>query len=211
MEGKVRNDGEPDFIPELEVDVTLLIKVDTTEKPVMLKKTLTYVDVPVGDFNVGVFISPSDVSKLTVQKKKQEEGGDGDLSQSLIGFAIEARFAGNVCTKATDRQPLEYVFDNAIKKKLSAKWWLSSLSANGAKLLSIDETPFAPYYYPHFPRTKTLYGGHDSSSASSSSSTFSSSTSTDSDTEISSDDTSAAGTTSSSRTGTTRTSSSSAK
>lgn len=157
VEGKCKGDKEPDFIPELTVDITLLFTVATQDKPVMLKKTITYVDIPVGEFNVGAFISPSDASLLTVAKGKEDEGGDGDLSKSLIGFAIEARFDGNNCLKTTDREPNEYVFAGDIKRKLSAKWWTSSMGSNGAKLLSIDETPFAAYYYPHFPRTKSLF------------------------------------------------------
>lgn len=193
VEGKCKGDGEPDFIPELAVDVTLLFSIATQEKPVMLKKTVTYVDIPVGEFNVGVFLSPADVSLLTVAKTKPDEGGDGDLSKSLIGFAIEARFDGNNCVKSSDKEPNNFVFASDIERKLSPKWWTSNLSANGAKLLSIEETPFAAYYYPHFPQTKNLFastsGSRSASSAVSStpSPSVSTSTSTSSSSSTSSD------------------------
>ncbi len=157
--------SEPDFIPEMTVDVYLLISVRTSERPMLLKKTITYVDIPIfegkGVFNVGAFLKPSDVSKLTVSKGKEDKSGTGDMAHSLAGYAVVARFDGKLCNILDPKEPSDHVFSTEFKSKLTGKWWESSkLSAPaGIKLYAINETPFADFYSPTFPKMKVLRAG----------------------------------------------------
>lgn len=163
VEAETRSGKKPDFIPEMQIDVTVLVSIKTTDKPLMLKKTLHYINIPLsnkgdGYFNAGVLLAPTDVSRLSVQKNKDGEGGNGDLSDSLAGYAVEARFDGALCNVVSDREPSDYIYVSSLKSKMGVKWWTSTrFSSGGIRLYGIDETPFAPFYSPTFPQTKSVY------------------------------------------------------
>ncbi len=227
-EAASRGDRVPDFIPELTVDIFLMFRLDDggsskfspTTSLVLLKKSIDYVNIPIvsekvkgksigkGEFNVGAFISPTDVSKLTVREKKKNEGGDGDLSKSLIGFAVEVRFEGTLCNDV-EESPSDYFFDTFVKDKIQTiwpKWWQTSKigDGDGIKLLCINETPFAPFYATLFPPTKVLFANTGAAKQESSSSSATDSEPAENTTSSSSRTTRSASSTSSSTSTTTR-------
>lgn len=188
VEAKSKGEHAPNFVDELKVHVYAVFNTEKGEDPIMLDKEITYVDIPLntkssgkvseGNMNVGIFISPSDISKITNSTSKTE------LGDKLVAVAVEATFKGSPCV-AGDSDP-SYVVDSKFKQKLTGAWWKkSSKNKQGAELKAISETPFAPFYAPMFPPTKPLYGSADGSSSSYSPS--SSSDAEESDTTVSSD------------------------
>ncbi len=174
-EAEGRGKEEPDFIRELTVDVYLLMTRETSDRPMILKKTLTYVDIPIfegkGIFNVGVFLNPAAVSWLTTAKNKEQEAGTGDMKRRLAGYAVVARFDGKICNFVDSRSESDIVFANEYKSKFSGKkWWESTKLAGPSEvqLLGINETPFAAHYAPTFPMMKPLYAVAADAKASSS-------------------------------------------
>lgn len=167
VEAKSKGDDQPNFVDELKVHVYAVFGSDKGSDPIMLDKEITYADIPVsakgkiseGKMNIGVFISPSNASKIMNSSTKTE------LGDKLIAVAVEASFHDSPCMD-TDK-PYDFVVDSKFKQKLTGAWWKKASNAKnkqGAELLAISETPFAPFYAPVFPPTKPLYGSASGSS-----------------------------------------------
>lgn len=162
VEAKCKGDDQPNFVDELKVHVYAVFGSDKGSDPIMLDKEITYADIPVsskgkmseGKMNIGVFISPSNASKIMNSNSKTE------LGDKLIAVAVEASFHDSPCMDSD--KPYDYVVDSKFKQKLTGAWWKKASNAKnkqGAELLAISETPFAPFYAPVFPPTKPLYSG----------------------------------------------------
>ena len=174
VQGKAKNDKVPDFVDALDFTLYVLVDMGGDSKPAILKKELRYVDIPLvkdksgmkGKINIGAFITPSDVSKLSADSSKATEGGSGDLQGKILGVAVEATFEGEDCMST--KMPSAYVFDAAMKKKLKSNWWKSStMTSSGVTMLGINETPFAPFYAAHFPMMDPVYSSESTTKDSS--------------------------------------------
>ena len=196
----------PNFVDQLKVHVYAVFTAGKGETPIMLDKEVTYVDIPLnpsnssdkpskGEMYAGVFISPSNASKILGDPSKI------DFSNKLAAVAVEVTYKDSPCIKDEGEQAV--VISHDLDSKLNGKWWKKNAkNKTGAALNAISETPFAPFYAPVFPATSPLYGaaaggvsgsGTDSSSDSGSTYPSSSSTSTADDTTSAdtTDDTSA--------------------
>lgn len=139
------------FVPQLTFTAHLLIESDSNDdKPVLISKEITYVDIPLSPggegatttMSVGIFIPPSSATRINTK-------GKGDLKGKLLGVAIEATFNDKQCMKTGESRSA--IFDNTIKKKLSTEWWKKNMGDAGAVACSIDETPYAAWagsFYP---------------------------------------------------------------
>ena len=156
VEGKVKGNEEPDYVPALTVTIYLVFGQGRGETPLLMQKTMTYVEVPVGDIEVAAFISPADARKIAEKEK-------GDLSGKLQAIALEVEFNGDNCVKAGTNP--SHIFEAQLKQKLSGRWWKKRGETKGAELRCISETPLAPFYAGRFPATKPIYGAPTGSSA----------------------------------------------
>ncbi len=170
VEAKARGDKDPQYVPALTVHIYAAITQGKKENPVLLDREVTYVEIPVDgkskngtEVNVGVFISPANACKLAGDDPK------ADLTGKLSALAIEATFNGSNCMHP-EEDPF-IVFDPSLKNKLSGHWWKKRAGdTKGAALSTISETPFAPFYSPHFPQTSPIYSAQVASDSSSSAS-----------------------------------------
>lgn len=172
IKARAGKEKEPDFVPAVTVHAYVAFESYDPEsgkpKLVMLNKEVTYTDIPVdkkdgmdkvGKPMIGVFISPSSAKKLN------EIGRVGDLLKGkLKAVAIEATFNGKNCLDVSDGKAVtSYVIDNKYKTKFSGKWWKSAKAGTaGARLLSVAETPYAPFVGSNYPSVKPLFGSSDS-------------------------------------------------
>lgn len=171
----------------------------------LLEKEITYVDIPMekvakkggkgfeeksgsgyAKMNVGLFLSPAASLKVTGQ------ANHANAVPKVVACAIEPTFAGVTCKyipKLSSNESavtaMSYVADQKLKKQLDGnRWWQGSTagrfdhSIDGAEMLAISETPYAPLYAAFYPATKPLFGS--ASAASSSSGSRSSSADSDS-------------------------------
>lgn len=167
---KAGKDKEADFVPAVTVHAYLAMECYDPEKGnsdlVLLDKEVTYVEIPVnkkaGSYKegtpfAGFFISPSSAKKLNAK-------GDKDLLKGkLKAVAIEATFNGKNCTDPDAKAITSHVLDSKYKTRFSGKWWKSSKAkSGGAKLLSVAETPYAPFVGSNYPSVKPLFGSSDS-------------------------------------------------
>lgn len=109
-------------------------------------------DTPAGYAKVSVplFISPESALLLSGYYEKLPE------KVTVAAYHIEPSFEGRPCRKILYRNEkdsvTEKIFDNAFSKTCDGKkWWNESSlklysKAEGAELLTIAETPYAPYY-----------------------------------------------------------------
>ncbi len=170
VEGAVKGDNAPHYIPELKVRISLVVtpsdaKGKDAETPELLTREITYVDIPLakgkktntaeGIVNVGVFVSPSGAFTLAER--------DGNLAKKLLAVAVEGEFMGSPCNrvqeKPSDAVTTAVVLDRVAGKNIPENWWKKK-SGNMVRLYSIAETPFAASYANFgFPATSPLYGG----------------------------------------------------
>lgn len=195
----------PNFVDQLKVHVYAVFTAGKGETPIMLDKEVTYVDIPLnpsnssdkpskGEMYAGVFISPSNASKILGDPSKI------DFGNKLAAVAIEATYKDSPCIKDEGEQAV--VISHDLDSKLNGKWWKKNAkNKTGAVLNAISETPFAPFYAPAFPATSPLFGpaesgasasGGSGSGTDSGSSTYPSSSSTADDTATDTTDDSSA-------------------
>ena len=209
------------YVDELKIKAYVLVENGKSKKDsepkgedyFLLEKELTYVDIPMesvakkgGDgftesdgagyakMSVGLFISPAAAMKLSDTPDK------ADAKFKVVAVAIAPTFKGSPCRtipKDPKKAPMDFVSDQKLYRllKTSTQWWKGATASHFVKtstqLLSIAETPFAPYYACWYPALKPMYGEAPAASSSSSSaaaaedddsSTTSTSTSTSSST-----------------------------
>lgn len=159
----------PNFVDELKVHVYVVFSAGKGETPIMLDKEVTYVEIPLnpsnsadkpskGEVYAGVFLSPSNASKLLGDPAKI------DFGNKLAAVAVEATYKDSPCIKSEDEQAV--VISHDLDSKLNGKWWKKTAkNKTGAVLNAISETPFAPFYAPAFPATSPLFGPATGSSS----------------------------------------------
>lgn len=192
IEGKAKNSGSkgPDFVNNLKVHIYTAFHNAKGDDMVLMDKEVTYVEIPLSssvgkaasktETNVGVFISPSNASKILGDNNKLDLGG------KLAGIALEASFNGSECMNTKEENSVLVGHDNG---KLNGKWWKKTHNKSGAVLAAISETPFAPFYSPVFPPTSPLYGAAEGGSAAGGSTTgYTPSSATTDDSDTSADD-----------------------
>lgn len=162
----------------------------------LLKKEITYVNIPMGKnakkddgfkdlkegggyakMNVGLFLSPAAVLKLSGYDETQETD---PKCLNVAAVAIEPTFKGLPCrpivknsdSRLTAIALVSTVYDKDLRKKKAfsgeKKWWVGSeeFAKTDAELSCISETPFAPFYAAGYPATKPLYGSPSSAAKS---------------------------------------------
>lgn len=154
-------DDAPLFVDALDVTIyTVFMGGKDKDKPLLLSKTIKYVEVPLDPsadpkrgtvVNVGVLVSPMNVARICGKDVKSPS-----LEGRLGAVAVEASFQGSSCTSTSEEPAL--VISRDLKKTLSGSWWKKSGgNPSGAVLSSMAESPFAPFYSPMFPATSPLY------------------------------------------------------
>lgn len=166
---------KPQFISRIDFHVYLAFESDDREKGskskdarlILLDKEVSYVNIPVhpgtgGDafcqnkMYVGVFISPSDAVKIRTAGKDR-----GILSDSLMAVAVEASFNGANCMVSEvkgKKKERSKILDPSNKKHFNGLWWKKKGETNGVELLTIAETPYAPFYAPFYPAVTPMFG-----------------------------------------------------
>lgn len=159
---------KPQFISSIDFHIYLAFRTDADgkdSKPLLLDKEITYVNIPVHPGNavkdyaqnkmyVGVFISPSDALKIKTTGKDK-----GILDGSLMAVAVEASYNGANCMNTEEKKrERSKILNPADKKEFNGAWWKKKGKTNGVELLSIAETPYAPYYAPFYPAVKPMFG-----------------------------------------------------
>ncbi len=196
-QGMRHNNAPAHYVRELKVTVYLLFnKPDPEEgsaKHYLVKKEITYVDIPMNDlsvsvdgremgtatFNVAVFIPRSTASILTNTFKTPKL----PIKKALVGYAVTATFKGQPCRDYTapgnsklgpGETRNSKIFEKSIQSKVSSsKWWKpdspsrKSFEEPDVDIYSIAETPFAAFYSKYYPRVKLMSdSGVDGSSSS---------------------------------------------
>ena len=157
--GSSKHTQTPHFVSELSVTMYALFRSHKDDKDsplVFLTKELNYVNVPVGDINVGFMISPRDASKIAPFDNDRAKVA-GDLRECLVALAIEARFNGVRCMASKKASEMTVILDKTLKSRLEGAWWKKqSFRSSSASLLGINETPFAFSFGSHFPEMSPL-------------------------------------------------------
>lgn len=166
LEGKCRDASKlPLYVDELKVHVYLVFAADKEGKKLtMLDKEITYVNIPLTqkvdssenkNVQAAVFISPSDAARICADESSKVD--KVDLKDRLAAVAVEFKFKDASCLKPDTEQSV--LVNKKLKNRLSAQWWTKEDKKGvGARLCSIAETPFAPFYAPTFPPTSPMYG-----------------------------------------------------
>lgn len=166
LEGKCRDaDKLPLYVDELKVHAYLVFTADKEgKKLIMLDKEITYVNIPLSpktessenkNVQAAVFISPSDAARICADGSSKVD--KVDLKDRLAAVAVEFKFKDASCIKPDTEQSV--LVNKKMKNRLSSQWWTKEDKKGvGAKLCSIAETPFAPFYAPTFPPTSPMYG-----------------------------------------------------
>lgn len=166
LEGKCRDaDTLPLYVDELKVHAYLVFTADKEgKKLIMLDKEITYVNIPLSpktessenkNVQAAVFISPSDAARICADGSSKVD--KVDLKDRLAAVAVEFKFKDASCIKPDTEQSV--LVNKKMKNRLSSQWWTKEDKKGvGAKLCSIAETPFAPFYAPTFPPTSPMYG-----------------------------------------------------
>lgn len=166
LEGKCRDASKlPLYVDELKVHAYLVFTADKEgKKMIMLDKEITYVNIPLTpkqessenkNVQAAVFISPADAARICADESSKVD--KVDLKDRLAAVAVEFKFKDASCLKPDTEQ--DVLVNKKIKTRLSAKWWTKEDKKGvGARLCSIAETPFAPFYAPTFPPTSPMYG-----------------------------------------------------
>lgn len=166
LEGKCRDASKlPLYVDELKVHAYLVFAADKEgKKLIMLDKEITYVNIPLTqkvdssenkNVQAAVFISPSDAARICADESSKVD--KVDLKDRLAAVAVEFKFKDASCLKPDTEQSV--LVNKKLKNRLSAKWWTKEDKKGvGARLCSIAETPFAPFYAPTFPPTSPMYG-----------------------------------------------------
>jgi len=159
---------KPQFISRIDFHVYLAFRTDARgkdSKPLLLDKEVSYVNIPVHPGNggkdfcqnkmyVGVFISPSDAVKIKTASKDR-----GMLADSLMAVAVEASFNGANCMNTDDKKSeRSKILSPADKKHFNGAWWKKRGETNGVELLTIAETPYAPFFAPFYPAVTPMFG-----------------------------------------------------
>ena len=166
-------EDKPQFISRIDFHVYLAFKTDAKEKggkepkPVLLDKEVSYVNIPVhpgtgadstcqNKMYVGVFISPSDAVRIKTEGKDR-----GVLDKSLMAVAVEASFNGANCmaskVKGKEKKRSK-ILDPSNNKYFKDLWWRMKGETNGVELLTIAETPYAPFFAPFYPAVTPMFG-----------------------------------------------------
>lgn len=158
--------------------------LDKKKRPIMLDKEITYVNIPlkkaqgvrvgesqvdaVANINLGVFLSPYDIHCIVDRDTADFEDPKGAKAQpgiKLLAVAVEAKYHDAACwyrDKAAKSDDIKVASD--AKTWLPENWWKKTgIATRGARLMSINETPFASSYYPDYCATQPLYGSNGSS------------------------------------------------
>ncbi|MBR5330160.1 MAG: hypothetical protein IKV13_01600 [Akkermansia sp.] len=166
LEGKCRDASKlPLYVDELKVHVYLVFAADKEGKKLtMLDKEITYVNIPLTqkvdssenkNVQAAVFISPSDAARICADESSKVD--KVDLKDRLAAVAVEFKFKDASCLKPDTEQSV--LVNKKLKNRLNAQWWTKEDKKGvGARLCSIAETPFAPFYAPTFPPTSPMYG-----------------------------------------------------
>lgn len=166
LEGKCRDASKlPLYVDELKVHVYLVFAADKEGKKLtMLDKEITYVNIPLTqkvdssenkNVQAAVFISPSDAARICADESSKVD--KVDLKDRLAAVAVEFKFKDASCLKPDTEQSV--LVNKKLKSRLTAQWWTKEDKKGvGARLCSIAETPFAPFYAPTFPPTSPMYG-----------------------------------------------------
>ncbi len=192
------------YIPSLTIKVHLLFKHQDaqarTPQAAMLSKELTYVNIPVpnkgekagtrkNEMYAGVFISPADAWNIS-------EATKGELDGTLVAYAVEATFNGAKCMNSDrEKHPQFEVMDRKLERdwNISGKWWeKTGVDTAGAKLLSINETPYAYAAGAFYPQLEVAAAAPAGSTSSVSDATMGVDTSSTETTGTSTDDSSTA-------------------
>lgn len=159
---------KPQFISSIDFHVYLAFRTDVDgrdSKPLLLDKEITYVNIPVHPGNavkdhaqnkmyIGVFISPSDALKIRTTGKDK-----GILDGSLMAVAVEASYNGANCMNTEEKKrERSKILNPADKKEFNGAWWKKKGKTNDAELLTIAETPYAPFYAPFYPAVSPMFG-----------------------------------------------------
>ncbi len=180
----------PYFVPEMQLTVYALFAKDRKKfepsECVLLTKTINYTNIRLTDYdpknakrgegakassvvNVGLFISPRDAIMIEESWADANDSDpvSGDLNDKLIGIAIDAKVGEDSCLTSSDKVPSSYILDPSLKRnKITGKWWESTkVKSGGAQLMTVNETPFAPFYVGQFPNMSTTYGADTSAPA----------------------------------------------
>ena len=166
LEGKCRDASKlPLYVDELKVHAYLVFTADKEgKKLIMLDKEITYVNIPLTqkvdssenkNVQAAVFISPSDAARICADESSKVD--KVDLKDRLAAVAVEFKFKDASCLKPDTEQSV--LVNKKMKNRLSDQWWTKEDKKGvGARLCSIAETPFAPFYAPTFPPTSPMYG-----------------------------------------------------
>ncbi len=173
LEGKCRNSSDlPLYVDELKVHAYLVFAVGKDgDKLILLDKEITYVNIPLSpktdrsenrNVQAAVFISPSDAARICADDSNKVDRVD--LKDKLAAVAVEFKFKDAACGKPDTEK--DVLVNKKLKNRLKPNWWTKEDKKGiGAKLCSIAETPFAPFYAPAFPPTSPMYGTGSASSA----------------------------------------------
>ena len=173
LEGRCRDASKlPLYVDELKVHAYLVFTADKEgKKLIMLDKEITYVNIPLTpktessenkNVQAAVFISPSDAARICADESSKVD--KVDLKDRLAAVAVEFKFKDASCLKPDTEQ--DVLVNKKMKTRLSAQWWTKEDKKGvGAKLCSIAETPFAPFYAPAFPPTSPMYGSSAASAS----------------------------------------------